>query len=45
LRPRTAYLTGLPEKVVAIGGLLVRLSQIWFGYDLLRIPGKSAFSE
>lgn len=31
-----AYLTGLPEKVVAIGGWLVGASQIWLGYDLLR---------
>ena len=30
-----AYLTGLPEKVVALGGWLIGASQIWLGYDLL----------
>ena len=39
-----AYLTGLPEKVVAIGGLLVGASQIWLGYDLFRILRTSTFS-
>src|SRR6266508_68617 len=37
-----AYLTGLPEKVVAIGGSVVGVSQIWLGFDLLRILRKSA---
>jgi hypothetical protein len=31
-----AYLTGLSVRVVAIGGLLVGVSQIWLGYDLFR---------
>lgn len=32
-----SYLTGLPEQIVAIGGLLIGASQRWLGYDLLRI--------
>lgn len=32
-----AYLTGLSIKIVAIGGWLVGASQIWLGYDLLRM--------
>ncbi len=39
-----AYLTGLPEKVVAVGGFLVGASQIWLGCDLFRILRKSTFS-
>ena len=39
-----AYLTGLPEKVVAIGGLLVGVSQIWLGSDVFRILRKSTIS-
>lgn len=36
-----AYLTGLPEKIVAVGGLLIGASQIWLGYALIRILKKS----
>jgi hypothetical protein len=39
-----AYLIGLPEKVVAIGGLLVGVSQIWLGSDVFRILRKSTIS-
>lgn len=35
-----SYMTGLPEKVVAIGGLLVGASQVWLGYDVLHILRK-----
>jgi hypothetical protein len=39
-----AYLTGLPEKIVAIGGFFVGASQIWLGSDLFRILRKSTIS-
>lgn len=39
-----AYLMGLPEKVVATGGLLVGLSQIWLGIGVLRILNTSKMS-
>ncbi len=37
----TAYLSGLSVKAVAVGAILIGLSQIWLGYELMRMLRKS----
>jgi len=38
----SAYLTGLPVRVVAVGAFVIAVGQVWLGYELIRMGKRAA---